>query len=185
MLGFVFYNKSPRYIRLDRAKEIIDTLSQEVEVVALFVNEKKETVADTISQIKRIDLLQFHGNETLDYCNAFNKRVIKAIRVKDQDSIRQMSDYKVNFFLLDTFNEDVYGGSGKSFDWQLAKEAKRMTDTPIILSGGLNPENVKDAIKAIAPYAVDVSSGVERSPGRKNPELIKDFIANVKNAADF
>lgn len=179
MLGFVFYEKSPRYIRPDRAGDIISGLPGEVEKVALFVNEQKKTVIDILNQIKEIDILQFHGDETPDYCNAFNKRIIKAIRVKNKDSIKQMASYNVNFFLLDAFKKDVYGGTGENFEWKLAKDAKAY-NVPIILSGGLNPENVKEAIELVEPYAVDVSSGVEISPGRKDPELIKRFIQVVK-----
>ena len=179
MLGFVFYEKSPRYIRPDRAGDIISGLPGEVEKAALFVNEQKKTVIDILNQIKEIDILQFHGDETPDYCNAFNKRIIKAIRVKNEDSIKQMASYNVNFFLLDAFKKDVYGGTGENFEWKLAKDAKAY-NVPIILSGGLNPENVKEAIELVEPYAVDVSSGVEISPGRKDPELIKKFIQKVK-----
>ena len=179
MLGFVFYEKSPRYIRPDRAGDIISSLPGEVEKVALFVNEQKKTVTDILNQIKEIDILQFHGDETPDYCNAFNKRIIKAIRVKNKDSVKQMASYNVNFFLLDAFKKDVYGGTGENFEWKLAKDAKAY-NVPIILSGGLNPENVKEAIELVEPYAVDVSSGVEISPGRKDPELIKRFIQVVK-----
>ncbi|UCH11848.1 MAG: phosphoribosylanthranilate isomerase [Candidatus Omnitrophota bacterium] len=179
MLGFVFYEKSPRYIRPDRAGDIISSLPGGVEKVALFVNEQKETVTDILNQIKEIDILQFHGDETPDYCNAFNKRIIKAIRVKNKDSIKQMASYDVNFFLLDAFKKDVYGGTGENFEWKLAKDAKAY-NVPIILSGGLNPENVKEAIELVEPYAVDVSSGVEISPGRKDPELIKKFIEQAK-----
>jgi len=179
MLGFVFYEKSPRYIRPDRAGDIISSLPGEVEKVALFVNEQKKTITDILNQIKEIDILQFHGDETPDYCNAFNKRIIKAIRVKNKDSVKQMASYNVNFFLLDAFKKDVYGGTGENFEWKLAKDAKAY-NVPIILSGGLNPENVKEAIELVEPYAVDVSSGVEISPGRKDPELIKRFIQVVK-----
>ncbi len=179
MLGFVFYEKSPRYIRPDRAGDIISSLPGEVEKVALFVNEQKKTIIDILNQIKEIDILQFHGDETPDYCNAFNKRIIKAIRVKNKDSVKQMASYNVNFFLLDAFKKDVYGGTGENFEWKLAKNAKAY-NVPIILSGGLNPENVKEAIELVEPYAVDVSSGVEISPGRKDPELIKKFIQEVR-----
>ena len=179
MLGFVFYEKSPRYIRPDRAGDIISSLPGEVEKVGLFVNEHKKTVTDILNQIKEIDILQFHGDETPDYCSAFNKRIIKAIRVKNKDSVKQMASYNVNFFLLDAFKKDVYGGTGENFEWKLAKDAKAY-NVSIILSGGLNPENVKEAIELVEPYAVDVSSGVEISPGRKDPELIKRFIQEVK-----
>ncbi len=179
MLGFVFFNKSPRCIKPGKAKEIISSLPRQIEKVALFVNEQKESVLDVLSQIKEIDLLQFHGDETPDYCNAFDKKIIKAVRVKDKDSIRQLAKYNVNFFLLDAFKEDIYGGTGLNFDWKLAEEAKAY-NIPVILSGGLNPGNVKEAVELVMPYAVDVSSGVEITPGKKNPELVKKFITEAK-----
>lgn len=179
MLGFIFYNKSPRYIKPEKAKEIISNLPQEIEKVALFVNEEKGAVADALSRIREINLLQFHGDETPDYCNAFNKRIIKAIRVKNKDSIRELASYNVNFFLLDAWKKDVYGGTGLNFDWKLTENAKQYK-VPIILSGGLNPDNVKKAIELVKPYAVDVSSGVEISPGKKDSELIKKFIQEAK-----
>lgn len=183
MLGFVFFNKSPRYIEPERAKEIITNLPKQIEKVALFVNEEKQTVINTLNLVEGIDLLQFHGDEAPDYCSAFEKRVIKAIRVKDEDSIKQLAKYNVNFFLLDAFRKDVYGGTGLNFDWKLAEEAKAY-NIPIILSGGLNPDNVKEAVELVRPYAVDVSSGVEASPGRKSPELIKKFIKEAKLTQD-
>lgn len=179
MLGFVFYEKSPRYIKPEKAKDIISALPKYVERVALFVNEEKEKILMTLEQIKDIGILQFHGDETPDFCNAFNKRIIKAIRVKNKDSIKQMAPYKVNFFLLDAFKKGVYGGTGANFNWNLANDASRY-NVPIILSGGLNPENVKEAIESVKPYAVDVSSGVEISPGKKDSGLIRKFIQEAK-----
>ncbi|MFH0732669.1 MAG: phosphoribosylanthranilate isomerase [Candidatus Omnitrophota bacterium] len=179
MLGFVFYKKSPRYISPKRALDIISNLPQHVEKVALFVNEKEENVRAILNQIKEIGILQFHGEETPQYCGSFNKAVIKAVRVKDAQSIKALSLYEVNYFLLDAFKEDAYGGTGEKFNWELAKEAKSYK-IPIILSGGLNPENVEEAIRVVEPFMVDVSSGVEISPGKKDPELIKKFMEVVK-----
>lgn len=179
MLGFVFYEKSPRYITPEKAEEIISNLPAEVERIALFVNETKEHVKNILKTIKEIGILQFHGDETPEYCNSFNKRIIKAIRLKNISSAKQLEGYNVNFFLLDSFVEGVYGGSGRSFDWSIAKEVKKMYNVPIILSGGLNCENVKEAIEKVRPYAVDVSSGVEVSPGKKDVELVKKFIEEV------
>ena len=180
MLGFVFYKKSPRYISPKKAKEIIAELPQDIEKVALFVNEEKKTVAGILRDIEKIDILQFHGEETGEYCDSFNKMTIKAIRVSDDQSLDKIQQYpRVNFILLDSYNKDVYGGTGLRFDWTLAKSAKRY-NKPIILSGGLNASNVSDAIKFLKPYAVDVSSGVEISAGRKDYELIAEFIKNAK-----
>lgn len=180
ILGFVFYNKSPRCIRPDRAKEIIAQLPDEVEKVALFVNEEPAVIKNILREIEEIDILQFHGDETPQFCNDFNKMVIKAIRVRDEQSLKFLEHYKVNFFMLDAFKDDTYGGTGLSFDWKLASEAKKY-NTPIMLSGGLNPDNVKEAVEQVRPFAVDVSSGVEFSPGRKDPEKIKKFIVQAKS----
>ncbi len=179
MLGFIFYKKSPRYITPQKAKDIMSALPAHIQKIALFVNEEKQVISDILNQIREIDMLQFHGDETPQMCNAFNKMIIKAIRVKGKSSLKDMTKYKVNFFLLDAFKKDTYGGTGLNFDWQLALDAKKYK-VPVILSGGLNPDNVKEAIGQVLPYAVDVSSGVEYSPGRKDASLVKKFIERVK-----
>lgn len=178
-LGFVFA-QSPRRIKPVDAVRIISDLPPLVNFVGVFVNASIKTV-EKIIKICKIDTLQFHGDEPPEYCAHFRKarNVLKAFRVKDRNSLEALSAYNVNGYLLDAFAQ-VCGGSGRTFDWQLAKEAKRIT-SPVILSGGLNPRNVKDAIEIAGPYAVDVSSGVESQPGKKDFELMKEFMKAVKD----
>ncbi len=178
-LGFIF-TKSPRQISPGKAKNIIKKLPPFINVVGVFVNFPMKTV-EKIAETCKIDTLQFHGNETPDYCAKFREthKVIKAFRIKDKESLKLLNKYDVDGYLLDTYIKGTAGGTGKVFDWDLAKEAKRFAE-PIILSGGINPGNVKDAIRKVKPYAVDVSSGVERSPGKKDIRLMKEFINAVR-----
>ncbi|MFH1407285.1 MAG: phosphoribosylanthranilate isomerase [Candidatus Omnitrophota bacterium] len=149
--------------------------------VGVFVDEKPEIVKKIIKQCS-LDTIQFHGNETPAYCRSFKGiKVIKAFRMKDGSVIKKMKRYKVDALLLDAYNPKLKGGTGKTFNWALAKKAKKY-GVPIILSGGLNPANIKDAILKVKPYAVDVSSGVEKSPGKKSPQLIRSFISRSKKA---
>jgi phosphoribosylanthranilate isomerase len=179
-LGFVFA-KSPRRIMPDNAKSIISKLSDSVKIAALFVNEDKKVVDGIIKDIGRIDLLQFHGDETPDYCAYFKgKKIIKAFRLKDEKSLELLKEFRnVDFILLDSYSENVYGGTGKCFDLSMALQAKEC-DIPIFLSGGLNPDNVNAAIEKVRPFCVDVSSGVEKSPGKKDRALIKEFLRQAK-----
>ncbi len=176
-LGFVFYRKSPRYIEPDAAASIINKLPPFVTPVALFVNESKNKVWDVLNTTG-INVLQFHGDEMPDYVSSFEQRVIKAIRVKDEASLQAASDFDVNAFLLDAWSPDLYGGTGKKFDWEVMRQAGTMKR--FILAGGLTPENVALAVGMIKPYGVDVSSGVESSPGVKDHEKVRRFIESLK-----
>ncbi|MBN1405541.1 MAG: phosphoribosylanthranilate isomerase [Candidatus Omnitrophica bacterium] len=181
MLGFVFYKKSPRFIAPEKALKIIDKLPDAVEKVAVFVDEAETNVKDIISRVAGgVDILQFHGSETADYCRKFDKKIIKVARIKDKNSIDGFESYKVDFFLLDSFKEGAFGGTGKNFDWKLANDFKKLYNVPVILSGGLTCSNVKEAIEKVRPYAIDVSSGVEAYPGKKDARLVKEFIKKVK-----
>jgi phosphoribosylanthranilate isomerase len=179
-LGFVFA-ESPRRISDKAAKKIIEKLSEDIKIVALFVNEKTEIVDNIINTLGRVDILQFHGDETPEYCSNFSsKKIIKAFRVKDEMSISRIKRFKdVDFVLVDAYSEDVYGGTGKIFNLDLAVKAKKY-GMPLFLSGGLNPANVKQAMAKVNPFCVDVSSGVEKSIGKKDHGLIRDFIKAVK-----
>ncbi len=175
-LGFIFYKKSPRYVTPDQAKKIIFHLPPFIVPVGVFVNEKGNIV-DDIAELCGINTFQFHGNEPPDYCHRFSRfRIIKAFRVNEDFDFNQISKYRVSAYLFDTFQEGVYGGSGKTFNWEILKNKK--IERPFILSGGLNPENVGEAA-LLSPYAVDVSSGVEASPGKKDPSLLKDFFNKI------
>lgn len=179
-LGLIFAKDSQRKLNLAKAKEIIDVVPAYIKKVGLFVNEEPRVVEKALTDCQ-LDLLQFHGEESPDYCKQFKGRaeIIKAFRIKDAESLKQISLYDADFYLLDTFVEGKYGGTGQTFNWDLAAEAKQF-GRPIFLSGGLSPYNVVQAIKKVKPYGVDVSSGVESSPRRKNVELMKEFITKIR-----
>jgi len=177
MLGFFFYAKSPRAVSREAAAQICRTVT--VEKVGVFVNETEANIRQTFQECG-LTALQFHGDESPAFCNLFSARKIKAIRVRDAESLRTASEYDVDALLLDTYTDTQRGGTGKTFDWSLAVQAKTL-GKPIILSGGLAPDNVRDAIRTVQPYAVDVASGVEREPGRKDTEKLRRFFEACRN----
>jgi len=179
-LGLVFARDSKRKVSLQKAKEITGACPPYIQKVGLFVNEEPAVVDKTLAFCK-LDILQFHGEETPNYCNQFKEKakIIKAFRIKDEESLRQISQYDVDFYLLDAFVEGEQGGTGRAFNWDLAVQAKQF-GRPIFLAGGLNPDNVAEAIKKVQPFAVDVSSGIESSPRRKNVELMRKFVDKVR-----
>lgn len=176
-LGFIFYDKSPRYIEPAEAKSIIAALPPFVTTVGVFVNEDMNDISD-IALMTGIAAIQLHGNESPSYCKLIEGKLIKAIRVKNEQSIETLKKYQVDAFLLDSYDKKSYGGSGLTFDWELAKKAKEYGK--IILAGGLTPANIEEALKKVAPYGVDVSSGVEKTPGIKDKKKVKDFILKAK-----
>ena len=176
-VGFIFYKKSPRSVTMQAVREIVLELPPFVDSVGVFVNETPEQI-NKISDHCKLDRVQLHGDESPAFCKKIRRRVIKVIRVKDIQSLKKLSDYPVSSFLLDTFSEDQYGGTGKVFDWNLAYSAKKYG--PIILAGGLTPINVRQAIQRIQPYGVDVCSGVESQPGIKDHKKMQTFLKNVK-----
>lgn len=178
-LGFVFYRKSPRYVRPNRVTKIAAQLPPFVKIVGVFVNEPIESIRKIVD-LCGIEVVQLHGTEPPEFCDAVNRKVIKAFRIKDSESMRNLSDYKVSAYLLDTYVKGIPGGTGARFDWDLAVEAKKYGR--IILAGGLTPANVSEAIKKIQPYGVDVSSSVEKSPGIKDHDKIRKFIEAVKKS---
>ena len=184
-LGFVFWKDSKRYIAPENAARIARGLPPFISKVGVFVNDSKDGIK-RISEEVGLGCLQLHGDEEPEFCSSLSVEValgvIKAIRVKDAGDISSISRYEgsgISAILLDTFVEDTRGGTGKSFDWGLATEAGSFGT--LILSGGLNPGNVRDAIGVLRPYAVDVSSGVEQSPGKKDHEKVVKFIRAVKD----
>ncbi len=179
-LGFNFYKKSPRYVAPEKASEIIGQLPPFITPVAVVVNEREEKIRN-IQFTTGIKVLQFHGDERPEFCERFANRVIKAFQVKDKESMKTMAHYHVNALLLDSYKEGVRGGTGVAFDWHLAVVAK--TFGRVILAGGLNPENVAEAVKLVQPYAVDVAGGVEKEPGIKDRALVKQFISTVRRAS--
>lgn len=180
-LGFVFYPKSPRYVRVRQAANICHRLPPFVTRVGVFVDELEYEIEKALNECL-LTALQFHGEEPPGFCQKFAAKSIKAIRVRDEDSLRAAADYDVDALLLDTYTESQRGGTGQTFDWSLAIRAKETLAPPIILSGGLTTANVQEAIRRVRPYAVDVSSGVEREPGRKDPEKLRRFIELCKSA---
>lgn len=171
-LGFVFA-ESPRKVEPKEAREIISQVPPFVATVGVFVDEPADQVWE-VALSCRLDTLQFHGHESPEYCRGFDKGVIKAFRVKDRSIIHEIDRYNVEAYLLDS---SAGGGTGVRFDWDLVREIERR----IILAGGLTPENVGEAIRKIRPYAVDVSTGVEQSPGKKDHHKIEEFIRNVRH----
>ncbi len=176
-IGFIFYEKSPRVISIQKAKPISDSLPAKVSRIGVFVNHEKSFIDDAIQTVP-LNMIQLHGDESPNFCNQFDIPVIKALRIKDKDSFSAMKDYKVDAFLLDTFSKDQYGGTGETFDWSLLQDEM---DTPIILSGGLNSGNILEAIASMNPAAVDVNSGVELSPGVKDHKQIEELFHRLKD----
>nr|NIS39963.1 phosphoribosylanthranilate isomerase [Desulfuromonadales bacterium] len=178
-LGFVFYAKSPRCIEPEQARRIIDELPPFVTTVGLFVNEERQRIVDIVGQC-RLDAVQLHGDETPQDCAGLPVKVVKALRVRDRASLERHRDFDVAALLLDAYAPDAYGGTGRVFDWRLAAEVAG--ERTVILAGGLTAENVSGAVEAVRPYAVDVSSGVESAPGRKDAEKVAAFVRHAKEA---
>jgi len=178
-LGFIFYPKSPRSVRPETAREIIDNLPPLVMTVGVFVDEEAGVVRG-IAETTGLDWVQLHGQESPEYCCSLGRRVIKGFRIKDQSSLTLLPSYQgvVQAILLDTYKAGTAGGTGETFDWGLARQAGELG--PIILAGGLTTVNVAQAIHAARPAAVDVASGVEAAPGKKDPEKLKAFFLAMK-----
>jgi phosphoribosylanthranilate isomerase len=176
-IGLVFYDQSPRNVSISQAMEIANNIPAFVSVVGLFVNAESSFINEVISKVK-LDLLQFHGDETPEECASYTLPFIKAIRVKnDTNLVQYANDFSVaRALLLDAYTEGVAGGTGHVFDWNLIP--KQLTKQ-VILAGGLNADNVALAIQQVNPYAVDVSGGVEASKGIKDAEKIAAFMRQV------
>jgi phosphoribosylanthranilate isomerase len=181
MIGLMFYDGSPRHITLATAVEISRALSPFVLRVGVFVNPDEAQVTRTIAECG-LNLLQFHGDEDSDFCTQFGLMSLKAIRVRDPESLKQLEDFHTDAFLLDAYSKSGLGGTGEKFNWELAVAAQQF-GKPIFLAGGLTPENVADAVKKVNPFAVDVSSGVESSPGKKDAAKVRAFIQAARNAS--
>ncbi len=179
-LGLVFYAKSPRVVTVEKAREIVAALPPFITSVGLFVNEEPARIVE-IADRCGLDVIQLHGDEGPQECSYAPRRVVKALRVRGEESLAGIEEFDVSAFLLDAWVAESYGGTGHSCDWQLA--ARVAEQHRIVLAGGLNPDNVSEAVRLVKPYAVDVSSGVESSPGRKDPDLVAAFIRNARNTA--
>jgi len=174
-LGFIFYKLSPRHISPRTAALIVRELPPFVVPVGVFVDEEPGKVASVAAETG-ISAVQLHGSETPEYCERLmgSLKVIKAVRIKERSDIMRLRSYNVSAFLLDTFREGVPGGTGETFDWEIALEAKALGR--VILSGGLNPGNVREAIEKVEPYAIDASSGLETKPGKKDHKKLEKFM---------
>jgi phosphoribosylanthranilate isomerase len=180
LLGFVLWEKSPRYVTLEKAREIARELPGAMTRVGVFVDATVEQVMFSL-RICDFFALQFHGQESPAYCQQFGVMRIKAFRVRDAASLQALAGYETEAFLLDSYAEGQPGGNGETFNWDLAVEAKKF-DKPIFLAGGLTPQNVAAAVRATLPFGVDVSSGVESAPGKKDHQKMRDFVAAVRGA---
>ncbi len=179
-IGLVFYADSPRAVTVQEAKDIAQVLPPFVTLVSLFVNAPAETISDVLSQVP-VGLIQFHGDEDSRFCRSFGRPWIKALRVRDSMNVAKEAAALsgATGVLLDAWQEGVPGGTGRTFDWALANEQLPL---PMVLAGGLDEVNVGDAIGGLRPWAVDVSGGVESSPGIKDAEKIQRFVAAVRAA---
>jgi phosphoribosylanthranilate isomerase len=182
-LGFNFYKPSPRYIKPQHALEIVEQLPDSILTVGVFVNEEAETVRG-IADGARLRALQLHGDETPEYCRelATDFYVIKAFAVSDTFDIRAVERYKVEAIMLDTKHNNLRGGTGRVFDWSVALRVAP-TIPKLFLAGGLSPENVKNAVEIVRPFAVDACSALEDTPGKKNPERMRVFVNAVRGVA--
>jgi len=179
-LGLMFYPGSPRRISLATAQAIERQLPPFIIRVGVFADPAPEDVLSAMHQCG-LNLLQFHGQETPEFCGQFGIMTMKAFRIRDAHSLREIPNYQTDAFMLDSYVAGKAGGTGETFNWELAVEAGKF-GKPIFLAGGLTPENVADAVRTVRPFGVDVSSGVEKAPGKKDPKKMRDFIAAVRSA---
>jgi phosphoribosylanthranilate isomerase len=182
-IGLIFWPRSPRRCRFETAVEIAAGVKRRVEVAGVFVNATLDHVGETAEAVG-LTMLQLHGDEGPAYCSEAARRtgckVIKAVRVRSGADVRGLAAFHTDYHLLDSFTAGVPGGTGETFAWEIARAHRG--PIPVILSGGLDPGNVADAIAAVRPFAVDVASGVERSPGHKDPDKLEAFAAAVRAA---
>ncbi|MGP8051132.1 MAG: phosphoribosylanthranilate isomerase [Desulfobaccales bacterium] len=180
-LGFIFHPSSPRRVAPDAAREIIRQLPPLVLSIGVFVDEEAAVVRDLAARLG-LDWVQLHGRESPEYCKSLGRRVLKGFRIENESSLGALAAYRgaVQAFLLDTYRAGQAGGTGETFDWQLARRAREFG--AIVLAGGLTPANVARAIEAARPQAVDVASGVEAAPGKKDPEKLRDFFEAVASS---
>jgi phosphoribosylanthranilate isomerase len=185
VLGFNFYEKSPRYIAPSEAREIIKQIDPGIETIGVFVNASIDEIAN-VTSITTIRTVQLHGDETPEFADRLRDvtgvGVIKALRVSAGFDPQAALEYNVNGFLLDTLSEKGYGGSGETFNWEIAREFKKIAPE-FFLAGGLNPQNVADAVRAVRPSALDVCSGVESTKGKKDREKVAAFVRNARKGS--
>jgi phosphoribosylanthranilate isomerase len=181
-LGFIFTQLSPRYVTPAAAREIIQTLPPFITSVGVVVNKRREEVQDIVA-ISGVRCLQFHGDENALDLVGYAVPVYKAFRVRAGFDVNVLERFPSRTFLLDSFSEGMNGGTGKTFDWRIAVDAKRFGR--VILSGGLTPQNVCEAVRAVQPYAIDVSSGVESAPGKKDKHQLNELFSALHTMKEF
>lgn len=179
-LGFMFYPASPRHVDVDTAAAICRALPPLVTRIGVFVDAAEEVVREIAGRCG-LGALQFHGQETPEFCRRFSLPVIKAFRIRGPESLPALRAYDTAAWLLDSYVAGQPGGTGTAFNWDLASEAVQW-GKPVFLAGGLTPQNVTEAVRRVRPYAVDVSSGVESAPGRKDPVRMRAFVSAVRAA---
>ncbi len=179
-LGFMFYDQSPRRVAVETVAQIVRELPTWMLKVGVFVNPDSDLVMSALGNCG-LNLLQFHGDESAEFCSSFGVMSMKAFRIKDASSLEPMRDFRTDVFLLDSYVAGQLGGTGEKFNWPLAVEAKKF-GKPIFLAGGLTLRNVAEAITEVRPFGVDVSSGVEISPGKKDHAKIWKFIEVARKA---
>jgi len=178
-IGLNFYDKSPRYVDASQAARIIDVLPAVVSAIGVFVNHPDPQGLEDLALSLGLHAVQLHGSETPDYCSMIQKvKVIKAFRVDSNFKVESLRSYGNGMFLLDSGSGAHFGGTGRTFDWNQAYGANAFGW--VIVAGGLNPDNVQEAVSRLHPFAVDVSSGVESSPGKKDYEKMRRFIETVR-----
>ncbi len=181
-LGFIFYEKSPRYVSPETAMCVIRNLPDDISKVGVFVNHDSHAVRE-IYDFCGLDMIQLHGDESPAYCREFPQSIlIKAISPGSEENLGSVKQYRVKAIIIDTRELGLYGGTGKKSNWKLAAKLKEMH--PLVLSGGLNAGNVREAIRTVSPHAVDVNSGVELSAGKKDPEKVQSIIETVRTAGN-
>jgi phosphoribosylanthranilate isomerase len=184
MLGFNFFPRSPRYIPATQARRIIDQLPSHVLNVGVFVNEDGPEVVRRLADESGVTAAQLHGAETPEFCAGLEGLwTIKALRVGESFSPEDAKVFDTDALLLDAYARGVWGGTGRTFDWELARRTKELVPR-LILAGGLTPENVSAAVRAVGPFAVDACSGVEAAPGRKSAALVRRFVEAVRAAEE-
>jgi phosphoribosylanthranilate isomerase len=181
-LGFNFYERSPRYILPEKAREIIERIAPKILKVGVFVNESEEKIVK-IAETAKLDAIQLHGDETPEFVDKLKKKtnleIIKAFRVTENFRAKDVLKFKVESVLLDAYSAKEYGGTGEIFDWEIARKVGKVVPK-MYLAGGLSAENIAEAIEKVQPYAVDACSLLEESKGVKNAEKVRDFIFAVK-----
>jgi phosphoribosylanthranilate isomerase len=176
-LGFIFYKKSPRYISPEQTASIVQKLPQHITKIGVFVDSPRREI-ETILRTSSLSAIQLHGDQHPEDCTGYDVAVIKAFRVGEGFETSQLGLFDVQAILLDTLRPGKAGGTGETFDWNVAIQAKHYGK--LLLSGGLNPKNIEDAIRFVRPYGVDVSSGVEKYPGKKDHTKLREFIIKAK-----